>query len=54
LPAADQPAHPDRDAIALWTALHGYVGLRAGEPTFPWPPDDTLVDTHVECLARLR
>ncbi|WP_327676246.1 TetR/AcrR family transcriptional regulator [Kitasatospora sp. NBC_00458] len=38
---------PFGDAVALWTALHGQVTLRADLPGFPWPPTDT-----VEQMAR--
>jgi AcrR family transcriptional regulator len=44
---------PQRDAIALWAALHGYVGLLAGTPAFPWPPHDAVVDQCVDRLAYL-
>jgi AcrR family transcriptional regulator len=44
---------PQRDAIALWAALHGYVGLLAGTPEFPWPPHDGVVDQCVDRLAYL-
>lgn len=33
---------PFGDAVALWTALHGQVTLRASQPDFPWPPTDTV------------
>ncbi|WP_371495504.1 TetR/AcrR family transcriptional regulator [Kitasatospora sp. NBC_00374] len=33
---------PFGDAVALWTALHGQVTLRAALPDFPWPPTDTV------------
>ncbi|HET6857728.1 MAG TPA: TetR/AcrR family transcriptional regulator [Streptomyces sp.] len=33
---------PFGDAVALWTALHGQVSLRARLPDFPWPPADTV------------
>jgi AcrR family transcriptional regulator len=44
---------PVEDATALWVALHGYVGLQTGAPDFPWPPDDHLIDTLTDRLARL-
>lgn len=44
---------PHRDAIALWAALHGYVGLLAGTPEFPWPPHGGVVDQVVDRLAYL-
>ena len=50
---ASQSMEPYDDAIAVWVALHGYVGLRAGISDIPWPPGDTLLDTIVERLAQL-
>jgi AcrR family transcriptional regulator len=44
---------PVADAIGLWVALHGYVGLRTGMPYFPWPAEDELVEQLVARLARL-
>jgi AcrR family transcriptional regulator len=44
---------PQRDAVALWAALHGYVGLLASTPEFPWPPHDGVVDQCVDRLAYL-
>jgi AcrR family transcriptional regulator len=44
---------PQRDAIALWAALHGYVGLLASRPEFPWPPQNAVVDQFVDRLAYL-
>ncbi|WP_329493843.1 TetR/AcrR family transcriptional regulator [Kitasatospora herbaricolor] len=43
---------PFGDAVALWTALHGQVTLRAGLPNFPWPPTDT-VEQLVRRLGRI-
>ncbi|MGM1061302.1 TetR/AcrR family transcriptional regulator [Saccharothrix sp. Mg75] len=43
---------PFGDAVALWTALHGRVLLRASLPDFPWPPSDTLERT-VFSLGRI-
>ncbi|MGW4647702.1 TetR/AcrR family transcriptional regulator [Kitasatospora sp. NPDC004289] len=43
---------PFGDAIALWTALHGQVTLRAALPDFPWPPTDT-VEQLVRRLAMI-
>ncbi|MGE0220875.1 TetR/AcrR family transcriptional regulator [Mycolicibacterium sp.] len=45
--------NPVDDATAVWVALHGYVGLQAALPDFPWPPEDSLLDTLVTRLARL-
>jgi AcrR family transcriptional regulator len=44
---------PVDDAIAVWVALHGYVGLRTAFADFPWPPGDTLLDVLIDRLARL-
>ncbi|MFJ8045645.1 TetR/AcrR family transcriptional regulator [Kitasatospora sp. NPDC096147] len=43
---------PFGDAVALWTALHGQVTLRAALPDFPWPPTDT-VEQLVRRLGRI-
>ncbi|MCX5214258.1 TetR/AcrR family transcriptional regulator [Kitasatospora sp. NBC_00240] len=43
---------PFGDAVALWTALHGQVTLRAGLPNFPWPHTDT-VEQLVRRLGRI-
>jgi AcrR family transcriptional regulator len=48
-----ESTHPVDDAIAVWVALHGYVGLRTAVPDFPWPPGDTLLDVLIARLARL-
>jgi AcrR family transcriptional regulator len=45
-------ADPFADAVALWTALHGQVSLRAALPDFPWPSTDT-VEQLVMRLARI-
>ena len=47
-----ETADPFNDAVALWTALHGQVTLRAGLPDFPWPPTDT-VEQLVRRLGRI-
>jgi AcrR family transcriptional regulator len=44
---------PERDATALWAAMHGYVGLLATMPDFPWPPHGSVVDQFVDRLACL-
>jgi AcrR family transcriptional regulator len=48
-----QSTQPLDDAIAVWVGLHGYVGLHAAVPDFPWPPSDTLLDVLIDRLARL-
>jgi AcrR family transcriptional regulator len=45
---------PFADAVALWSAMHGAVSLRAAAPRFPWPPLDDSVDDLVRRLARVR
>jgi hypothetical protein len=35
---------PFRDAVQIWTALHGRVLLRCNLPDFPWPDDDTVAE----------
>jgi AcrR family transcriptional regulator len=44
---------PMEDATALWVALHGYVGLRAAVPDYPWPPDDIVLDNLIDRVALL-
>lgn len=43
---------PVADATALWIGLHGYATLRLTVPYFPWPADDTMLDTLLSRLAR--
>ena len=45
---------PFLDAIALWSALHGYIALRAAAPEFPWPDESSILDAMVMGQARLR
>jgi AcrR family transcriptional regulator len=46
--AASRPgADTFTDATALWVALHGYASLRASVPAFPWPEDDTMLETLI-------
>jgi AcrR family transcriptional regulator len=40
-----------RDATAVWVALHGYVSLRDSVPAFPWPPEETLLNTLIGRLV---
>jgi AcrR family transcriptional regulator len=49
-----ESTQPVDDAIAVWVALHGYVGLRTAVADFPWSPGDTLLDVLIDRLARLR
>jgi AcrR family transcriptional regulator len=44
---------PVDDAVAVWVALHGYVGVRTAVPDFPWPPGDDLLDVLIDRLAQL-
>ncbi|MBP2478673.1 hypothetical protein JOF53_007545 [Crossiella equi] len=46
-------ADPERDATALWTGLHGVVGLVGTLPRFPWPEAPDLVRMLVDRLACL-
>lgn len=50
---ASVSTQPYEDAMAVWVALHGYVGLRSGIPEIPWPADDALLDGIVDRLAGL-
>ncbi len=42
------------DAIAVWVAMHGTVGLRTSRPGFPWPDPGPFVASLVRSLARLQ
>jgi AcrR family transcriptional regulator len=42
------------DALMLWSALHGYAGLRANLLSVPWPEDGHTVSRLVTDLAHLR
>lgn len=44
---------PWADACAVWSALHGYAGLRASVPDFPWPPHQEMLERIVRGLARI-
>jgi AcrR family transcriptional regulator len=45
---------PDRDATAIWAALHGFATLRSFRPQFSWPDTGTMVDRIVDGLAQIR
>lgn len=40
-------------SVALWSALHGYIGLLAAAPEFPWPGERAIVDAMITGLARI-
>ncbi|SDP41866.1 TetR/AcrR family transcriptional regulator [Actinacidiphila guanduensis] len=42
------------DALAVWSALHGYAGLRANLLSVPWPEDERTLTHLVGDLAHLR
>jgi AcrR family transcriptional regulator len=44
---------PFADAVALWSAMHGAVSLRAAAPGFPWPPLEDSIDDLARRLARV-
>jgi AcrR family transcriptional regulator len=44
---------PLREAILLWTALHGYVSLLRTTADFPWPSRNSMLDEYVSRLACL-
>ncbi len=44
---------PWADASAVWSALHGYAGLCASVPDFPWPPHQDMLERIVRGLARI-
>jgi AcrR family transcriptional regulator len=46
-------ADPLRDAMLLWTALHGYVSLLRSTADFPWPSRDSMLDQYADRLAFL-
>ena len=50
---ASHSSEPYNDALAVWIALHGYVGLHASVSDIPWPAGDALLDTIIERLAQL-
>jgi AcrR family transcriptional regulator len=43
---------PFLDAVALWTALHGYATLRSDSPNFPWPPHEAILEALIAGLGR--
>lgn len=45
--------NPFVDAVALWSALHGYIQLRSATPEFPWPDERATVDAMIAGQARL-
>lgn len=44
---------PALDAVALWSALHGYIALRAAAAEFPWPDESSILDAMIAGQARL-
>lgn len=44
---------PRADATAVWSALHGYAGLHAAVPGFPWPGREEMLERIVRGLARI-
>ncbi len=38
---------PFVDAVALWSALHGYIALRMAAPEFPWPEELLTVNAMI-------
>ncbi len=42
-----------RQAVLVWTALHGIATLRQARPRFPWPEAGELVDDALEGLLGL-
>ncbi|WP_330877938.1 TetR/AcrR family transcriptional regulator [Umezawaea sp.] len=47
-------ADPLRDAVLLWTALHGYVSLLRSAADFPWPSREDVLDQLADRLALVR
>lgn len=50
---ASASTDPRADAAAVWSALHGYAGLRAAIPGFPWPAHEEMLSRIVRGLARI-
>lgn len=44
---------PFLDAVALWSALHGYIALRSAAAEFPWPDESSVLDAMIAGQARL-
>jgi AcrR family transcriptional regulator len=44
---------PFFDAVALWSALHGFATLRTNLRHFPWPDDDAMVEALIDRMARI-
>lgn len=44
---------PFLDAVALWSALHGYIALRMVTPEFPWPEEPIVIDAMISGQARI-
>lgn len=44
---------PFLDAVALWSALHGYIALRVAAPEFPWPDERIAIDAMISGQARI-
>lgn len=44
---------PSRDAVAIWSALHGYATLRANVAQFSWPAREDTLDRILRGLARI-
>lgn len=44
---ADTPRALFTYSVLLWTQLHGIASLTLDRPTFPWPPDATMLDAVV-------
>lgn len=44
---------PFLDAVALWSALHGYIALRAAAPEFPWPDESSMIEAMIMGQAHL-
>jgi AcrR family transcriptional regulator len=48
--AADAPETRDL-TVTMWLELHGIASLPSAHPRFPWPPDETLIDSLVRRIT---
>ncbi len=44
---------PFGDAVALWSAMHGYASLRMTQKGFPWPEEQATLQRIIHRLARI-
>lgn len=44
---------PFKDAVAVWSGMHGYAGLHTTLEGFPWPDGDDTMRRIIHGLARI-